>query len=57
MIRTSRNLFIAHRIHTHPTTYACRRCGITITECRSYRYDNTCRDCAPWLGITRKKAA
>jgi hypothetical protein len=50
-------LLTATRVHGLTHEHQCQRCGITITEGRSYRYDNTCRDCAPWLGVTRKKAA
>lgn len=50
-------MILAHHITTPTTGHLCQSCGITISEGRSYRYDNTCRDCAPYLGITRKKAA
>lgn len=56
MIRTHLNLFTATHIHPNTTDYTCRRCGITINWDRANRYQQTCRDCAPYLGITRKAA-
>lgn len=50
-------MILAHHITTPSAAHLCQRCGITITYERSYLYQDTCRDCAPYLGITRKKAA
>lgn len=53
MIRTHLDLFTATHIHPNTVNLTCRRCGIRINWDRAHRYDQTCRDCAPWLGIKR----
>lgn len=45
------------RIHPNETKHLCQRCGITITWDRHHYYGNTCHDCTPYTGATRKKRA
>lgn len=46
-------LLTATRIHGQTHEHLCRRCGITLTWERATRYQNACKDCAPYLGIKR----
>jgi hypothetical protein len=49
-------MIYAHHIHPAQTGHQCQRCGIQINECRVRRYGESCRDCAEYLGATRKAA-
>lgn len=55
MTRTNmiRHMLTATRVHGLTHEHLCRRCGITLTWERATRYQDACRDCAPYLGIKR----